>query len=232
MSDLSTLRFFSTPAHNCSYLEGQEATTLFVDPHARVSTRLYSDLSRMGFRRSGDYLYRPHCRNCDACIPARVDAHRFRTRRRHRRIMAANAGLEVEEMNPAFTPELYRLYSRYIASRHGDGDMFPPSEEQFTSFLMSSWSDTRFFCFREDERLLAVAVTDFLEDGLSAVYTFFEPSLPKRSRGTWAILWQIEHCRRMGLPWLYLGYWISECQRMRYKDDFQPLQLLRNGKWQ
>ncbi len=232
MSDLSTLRFFSTPAHTCSYLEDREATTLFVDPHARITNRLYTDLSRMGFRRSGDYLYRPHCRGCDACIPARVDTRYFSPRRRHRRILRANRDLRVERIEPVYTPELYRLYSRYIESRHGNGDMYPPSQEQFTSFLMSRWSDTAFYCFREGDRLRAVAVTDRLEDGLSAVYTFFEPELPRRSLGTWAILWQIEECRRQGLPWLYLGYWISACAKMRYKDDFRPLQLLRNGRWE
>lgn len=231
MTDLSTLRFFSTPAHNCSYLEDRQATTLFVDPAARVTPRLYRDLSRLGFRRSGDYLYRPHCGQCQACIPVRIPVQRFVPRRRHRRILRRNADLRVEVIAPRFDLELYRLYARYIESRHGDGDMYPPSEEQFASFLMSGWSDTRFCCFYQGERLVAVAVVDCLEDSLSAVYTFFEPDLPERSLGTFAILWQIDWCRRQHIPWLYLGYWIRNCQKMRYKEQFRPLELFRQGRW-
>ena len=232
MSDLATLRFFSTPAHACSYLEDHQATTLFVDPHARITPALYNDLTRMGFRRSGDYLYRPHCGPCQACIPARVRVMDFAPNRSQRRIMARNQRLRVEVVEPRFTNELYQLYSRYIERRHGDGDMFPPSQEQFASFLMSSWSDTRFCCFRdEDDQLLAVAVMDQLADGLSAVYTFYEPNRPELSLGTYAILWQIRHCRDKALPHLYLGYWIRRCRKMRYKEAFQPLELLRQDVW-
>ncbi|MCH8542966.1 MAG: arginyltransferase [Alcanivorax sp.] len=232
MSDLATLRFFSTPAHACSYLEDHQATTLFVDPHARITPALYSDLTRMGFRRSGDYLYRPHCGPCQACIPARVRVMDFVPNRSQRRIIKRNEGLRVEVVEPRFTNELYQLYSRYIERRHGDGDMFPPSQEQFASFLMSSWSETRFCCFRDqDDQLLAVAVMDQLADGLSAVYTFYEPNLPELSLGTYAILWQIRHCREKALPHLYLGYWIRRCRKMRYKEAFQPLELLRQDVW-
>lgn len=232
MSNLATLRFFSTPAHACSYLEEREASTIFVDPQARITHRLYSQLSDMGFRRSGDYIYRPHCQHCNACIAARIDVANFQTRRRHKRIWKANQDLQIETIKPRFSRELYHLYSRYIEVRHGDGDMFPPSQEQFASFLMSSWSDSRFHCFRKDDQLLAVAVTDQLDHGLSAVYTFFDPDAENRSLGTLAILWQIEHARELGLPWVYLGYWIADCQKMSYKSDFQPLQLLQDNQWQ
>lgn len=231
MTDLSTLRFFSTPAHSCSYLEDRQATTLFVDPGARITPGLYRDLSRLGFRRSGDYLYRPHCSHCQACIPVRIPVDRFSPRRRHRRILKRNEDLRVDVIAPRFDRELYLLYARYIESRHGDGDMFPPSEEQFASFLMSDWSDTRFCCFRLDGKLVAVAVIDVLEDSLSAVYTFFEPELPARSLGTFAILWQIEYCRAQQIPWLYLGYWIRSCQKMRYKEQFRPLEIFHHGRW-
>lgn len=232
MSDLATLRFFSTPAHACSYLEEHQATTLFVDPHARITPRLYADLTQLGFRRSGDYLYRPHCGTCQACIPARVRVADFEPNRSQRRIQRRNKGLRVEVIAPRFTNELYQLYSRYIERRHGDGDMFPPSQEQFASFLMSSWSDTRFCCFRDEhDTLLAVAVVDQLDDGLSAVYTFYDPEYPGRSLGSQAILWQIQHCRDKGLAYLYLGYWIRRCRKMRYKQQFQPLELLCNDVW-
>lgn len=231
MSNLSTLRFFTTPAHNCSYLEDRQATTLFVDPQARITPELYSELSLMGFRRSGDFLYRPHCAGCNACIPARIPVNRFQARRRHRRTWKANADIQARREPARFDPEYYQLYARYIERRHVDGDMYPPSEEQFQSFLMSSWSDTRFYGFRRGDELLGVAVTDRLEDGLSAVYTFFHPDFTERSLGNLAILWQIEECRRLGLPYLYLGYWVRECEKMAYKSDFHPLEILIDGVW-
>lgn len=232
MSDLSELRFFRTPAHPCSYLEGRQAATLFVDPQTPLDARLYSELSRLGFRRSGDYLYRPHCEGCQACIPARVRVADFRPRRRHRRLIKRNSDLSVSEEPARYTREIYRLYARYIDQRHGDGDMFPPSEEQFTGFLTCDWADTRFHCFRDpDDRLLAVAVTDHLDDGLSAVYTFFDPDQEARGLGVNALLWQIQASHRLGLPYLYLGYWIRQCQKMSYKSQYQPLELLRDGRW-
>lgn len=231
MTDLSTLRFFSTPAHACSYLEDRQATTLFVDPNANITPELYRELSGLGFRRSGDYLYRPHCKGCQACIPVRIPVADFSARRRHKRILKRNAAMQVEVIPARFSQELYRLYARYIESRHGDGDMFPPSEEQFASFLMSDWSDTRFCCFRRHGQLVAVAVIDRLRDGLSAVYTFFEPNMPELSLGTYAILWQIDYCLEQGLPQLYLGYWIRDCQKMRYKDQFAPLEYFADGHW-
>ena len=232
MTDLSTLRFFRTPAHPCSYLEEREAVTLFVDPATPMTPALYSALSQRGFRRSGEFLYRPHCQGCNACIPVRIPVSRFQWRRRHRRLLARNAGVSVESRPARFDREIYALYARYIESRHGDGDMYPPSEEQFTGFLISHWSDTRFYCFREDQRLLAVAVVDRLHDGLSAVYTFYDPEQRARGLGNLAVLWQLERCHREGLPYLYLGYWVEECRKMAYKGEFRPLEQLRDNHWQ
>ncbi|HEX5679163.1 MAG TPA: arginyltransferase, partial [Alcanivorax sp.] len=156
----------------------------------------------------------------------------FRPRRRHRRLIKRNSDLSVSEEPARYTREIYRLYARYIDQRHGDGDMFPPSEEQFTSFLTCDWADTRFHCFRDpDDTLLAVAVTDHLDDGLSAVYTFFDPDQDGRGLGVNALLWQIQASHRLGLPYLYLGYWIRQCQKMSYKSEYQPLELLRDGHW-
>ena len=232
MSDLSELRFFRTPAHPCSYLEERQAATLFVDTQTRLDAGLYSELSRLGFRRSGDYLYRPHCDGCRACVPARVRVADFQPRRRHKRLRRRNADLTVSEEPARYTREVYSLYARYIDQRHGDGDMFPPSEEQFTSFLTCDWADTRFYCFRDPRRrLVAVAVTDLLDDGLSAVYTFFDPDQPDRGLGVNALLWQIEAAHARGMPYLYLGYWIRQCQKMSYKSQYQPLELLDGGDW-
>ncbi|MDX1805308.1 MAG: arginyltransferase [Alcanivorax sp.] len=232
MTDLSTLRFFRTPAHACSYLEDRQASTLFVDPQATLTPALYSELSQLGFRRSGDYLYRPHCDRCQACIPARIRVGDFHPRRRHRRILKRNNMLVVSREPARFSREFYRLYASYIDHRHGDGDMYPPSEEQFNNFLICDWAATEFYCFREQGQLRAVAVTDRLDDGLSAVYTFFDPTLQDRSLGVMALLWQIDQCRRLNLPYLYLGYWIRQCQKMNYKSQYRPLELLVHGHWQ
>jgi leucyl-tRNA---protein transferase len=228
---LANVRVFATYPHNCSYLPGEQATTLFVDPSTRIDSRMYSQLSNIGFRRSGPHLYRPHCVACNACVPARVNVEHFRLSRSQRRIMQRNADLEVREIERIDTAEHFALYSRYIHERHRDGDMYPPDREQFNSFLTREWGCTRFVEFRDTERPLAVAVLDQIESGLSAIYTFFDPDQSQRSLGTHVILWQIERARQLDLPALYLGYWIRNCRKMNYKTKFRPIELLVNGKW-
>lgn len=226
------VKFFSTTAHPCSYLEGEQAITLFADPKSRMDGRLYSELSDLGFRRSGNYVYRPHCSHCNACVPVRIPVGRFAANRQQARVLKRNADVTVRAVPATFHPEHYQLYERYISERHSDGDMYPPSEEQFNSFLTSDWSETRFYEFRDGAgKLLAVAVCDLLDDGLSAVYTFFDPDEEKRSLGTLAILWEIGETRRLGLSSLYLGYWIKHCQKMAYKIAYRPIELLINNEW-
>lgn len=225
------VKFFSTTAHPCSYLEGEQAITLFADPKSRMDGRLYSELSDLGFRRSGNYVYRPHCSHCNACVPVRLPVDRFRPNRTQSRVWKRNADLTVRSVPSDYNPEYYALYERYITERHSDGDMYPPSEEQFRSFLTSDWSDTRFYEFRAGDRLVAVAVCDLLDEGLSAVYTFYDPDEEKRSLGAYAILWEIEETRRLRLPSLYLGYWIKHCQKMAYKIAYRPIELLINNEW-
>lgn len=225
------VKFFSTTAHACSYLDGEQAITLFADPKSRMDQRLYSDLSDLGFRRSGNYVYRPHCSHCNACVAVRIPVERFAPNRQQLRVWKRNADLTARELQPAYREDHYRLYERYISERHSDGDMYPPSMEQFNSFLTSEWSETRFFEFRAGSRLVAVAVCDLLESGLSAVYTFYDPDEAKRSLGTYAILWQIEEARRRQLDFVYLGYWIKNSQKMNYKIAFRPIELLINNEW-
>ena len=127
--------------------------------------------------------------------------------------------------------EAYNLYHRYICERHADGDMYPPDRGQYEAFLNSVWECTRYFRFYDKDKLVAVAVVDVLEDGLSAIYTFFDPDAEQRSLGAYAILWQIEKTREMGLDYLYLGYWIRDCRKMSYKTDYRPLQLYIKSRW-
>lgn len=231
MTAANGLKFFSTSAHPCSYLPEQQAVTLFADPKSKLSEHIYSELSDLGFRRSGNYLYRPHCGPCQACVPVRIPVDRFAPSRSQQRNWKLNQDLEVSQRAPVFDEEHYALYERYIRERHFDGDMFPPSEEQYRSFLNSDWCNTRFYEFRLHGRLLAVAACDQLEQGLSAVYTFYDPDEGKRGLGTYAVLWQIEETRRLGLYALYLGYWIKNCQKMRYKIAYRPIELLINHEW-
>lgn len=228
---LANVRVFATYPHDCSYLQGEQATTLFVDPSTPIDARIYSQLSHIGFRRSGPHLYRPHCASCNACVPARVPVQLFRPNRSQRRIVARNRDLEIEVVNEIHTEEHFDLYSRYIEQRHRDGDMYPPDREQYASFLTREWGSTSFVEFRAAGTLIAVAVLDRIDNGLSAIYTYFDPEQSQRSLGSFVILWQIERTRELGLSALYLGYWIRNCRKMNYKTRFRPIELLANGHW-
>lgn len=231
MTSLTELRFFTTPSHECSYLDDKQAITLFVDPLALVDKNLYSELSSVGFRRSGSHIYRPYCQSCSACIPVRVPVSRFALKRRHRRVLKSNSDLTVTRMPPAMNDEYFALYDRYITQRHSDGDMYPASKEQFESFLVEGRPEASFYEFRESGQLVSVAVADELNDGLSAIYTFFEPEMQSRALGVHAILCLIEETKQLGLAHLYLGYWIKECQKMNYKMEYKPIELYVNNGW-
>ncbi|MEL7045857.1 MAG: arginyltransferase [Pseudomonadota bacterium] len=232
-SSLRDLKVYTTYPHRCSYLEGEEATTLFIDPRQSVDQTLYSNLSMLGFRRSGNHIYRPHCSHCNACIPARIPVEDFQPNRNQRRCLKRNADLDVEMRRDIVgDDESYELYDRYIRQRHADGDMFPPDRDQFESFLNDPWGCTEYLQFRCGGRLVAVAVVDVMIDGLSAIYTFYDPDEDARGLGRFAILWQIQRCHSEGLPFVYLGYWIRNCRKMAYKADYQPLEVLVNNQWQ
>lgn len=232
MTASSGIKFFSTPPHDCSYLDDQRAITLFADPQAPMNSTLYGQLSLYGFRRSGNYIYRPQCQECQACIPVRIPVAEFVPNRQQKRSARYNTDLEVSAVSANFVQEHYDLYAKYIHMRHSDGDMFPPSIAQYVSFLFSDWCNTRLIEFRSGERLLAVAVCDYLRNGLSAVYTFYDPDEERRSLGTVAVLWQIREAIRLGLPYVYLGYWVKESPKMAYKTRFQPLEAFIGQRWQ
>ncbi len=231
MTDLSNLQLFTTQEHDCSYLPDQVATTLFVDPNHPIDQDLYSHLSRLGFRRSGGNIYRPYCTDCQACLPARVTVNQFNPKRGQRRCLKRNSDIEAQLTTSIDTPEHYELYARYINTRHSDGDMYPANEEQYRSFLTSEWDVTQYVNFYVNEKLCAVVVMDQLNDGLSAVYTFFDPDMQERSLGVFAILWQIENVKKQGLSYLYLGYWIKQCQKMSYKLNYRPVELFHKQRW-
>lgn len=231
-SSLRDLKVYTTYPHRCSYLEHEEATTLFIDPRQPIDQALYTNLSLLGFRRSGSHIYRPHCAHCNACVPARIPVQRFNPDRNQRRTWQRNADLRVEQTPSIGDEAAFLLYQRYICERHADGDMYPPDREQYESFLSDAWDCTRYFRFLDGEQLIAIAVVDEMLDGLSAIYTFFDPQAAARSLGRYAVLWQIERARAMHLPYLYLGYWIRNCRKMSYKADYRPLELFVDNQWQ
>jgi len=231
MTVLSDLKVFATHPHSCGYLEDEQATTLFIDPEATIDSSTYSQLADIGFRRSGPHIYRPHCGSCKACIPARVPVESFKPSRRQRRIIKRNKDLSVVEIDNISDPACYDLYQRYINARHQDGDMYPPSYEQYIGFLTDDIGNTQYYGFMLEQQLIAVAVTDKMVNGLSAIYTFFDPDMDKRSLGVYGVLWQIEQCQRLQLDYVYLGYWIKGCRKMSYKTDYRPLQLFLENRW-
>ncbi len=224
-------RLFRTGPHACGYKRRQLAGTVFVDPSLPMDRRLYSQLSEAGFRRSGAHFYRPDCVNCRACIPLRIPVADFRPRRRHKRVWNGNRDLEAVEDAIIDDDESYALYRRYIAARHGEGDMYPATREQYHSFIRTATPETLFVKFHLHGELAAVSVADLLEQGLSAIYTWFDPRLARRSLGTYSILWQVRRTLAAGLPHLFLGYWIKDCPKMDYKKDFRPFELLLDGEW-
>lgn len=228
---VKTLQFYTTADYPCSYLPERAARSQVAAPTHLIDTEVYGELVQRGFRRSGLFTYRPHCDHCAACLPIRIDVNAFQPTRSQRRVWARQPELAVRITGLRWDDEHFDLYQRYQLDRHPGAGMDDDMQTQYRQFLLTSRVDTRLAEFRDAEGVLQmVSVIDVLEDGLSAVYTFFEPHA-RGSLGTWAILWQVEQCRMAKLPWLYLGYWIQESRKMTYKSAFNPHQLLRSGRW-
>lgn len=227
-----SLRCFITVPFACSYLENREAQNLIMDQDHPLNDQLYANLLDIGFRRSGGHLYRPQCEGCKACISLRLPTRIFKPNRNQRRVWTKNHDLKHHRRNSEFSREHFSLYRRYIEGRHPGSTMQNPTEGEYLGFLTSPAITTHFHEFRLDKKLVAVAVTDRTPNGLSAVYTFYDPDYRDRSLGTYAILWQIHLAQRLKLPWLYLGYWVKECDKMRYKNKFRPCEGYFDGQWQ
>jgi leucyl-tRNA---protein transferase len=231
MTAAGQIRVFQTAEHPCGYWPQRRARDIVLDPDSRALPTVYPSALAQGFRRSGGHVYRPQCAACMACVPVRIAVDRFAPNRSQRRCLARNADLGVELLAVDRAPEVFELYSRYLASRHPKGGMDNPRPQDFDAFLTAPWSPTRFLGLRLETQLLAVAVTDVLPTGLSAVYTFFEPEHSARGLGTLAILRQVEWAKREGLKHLYLGFWLQDHPKMDYKKNFAGLEQLVGSDW-
>lgn len=226
------ISFYLTPLHPCSYFPERQARTQFMGPNQVPDANLYQTLIDQGFRRTGRHLYRPACIGCADCQSLRLPVARFRPDRQQRRAMQKVEGrLKVVAHAFEYRQAHFSLYERYLSSRHGDGDMANPTPDDYLDFLHADWSKTLLIELSLDKRLMAVAVTDLLPCGLSAVYSFFEPELESCSPGVLCILAQLSLAQELGKDFLYLGYWIPGCRKMAYKNRYRPHQLYINGDW-
>ena len=228
----SLLQFYATSPYPCSYLPGRDARSQVATPTHLIDAEVYSTLVRRGFRRSGAFTYRPHCINCKACIPVRLPVAELQYSRAQRRAIRNHADLTIRQRPLAFFAEHYALYTRYQNARHAGGGMDEDGHEQYAHFLLQSNVDTRLIEFSDGDAVRMVSIIDVLEDGLSSVYTFYDPDVAGASFGTYNILWQARQCNALDLPYLYLGYWIAESRKMAYKSRFSPIEGLIDGRWQ
>ena len=226
-----SIPLYLAEAHACSYLAQHNAQFAYIHPDFPLSTELYSQLIEQGFRRSGSHVYQPSCTACKKCTSVRLAVNDFQPSRQQRRTLRSNIDIQVRIKPATFEQQHFDLYLLYQKNRHTDSSMASATKDDYINFLSSEWCNTLFVEFSYAGKLAGIAVVDLLDNALSAVYTFFDPRFSKRSLGVYAVLWQIEHAKSLGMEWVYLGYWVEQCQKMSYKINYQPLQGLVEKEW-
>lgn len=227
-------QFYVTAPQPCPYLDGRMERKLFTALQGENADRLNDSLSQQGFRRSQNVLYRPSCAECSACLSARIKVDEFSPTRSQRRTFNRNIDLKRKATSPWASEEQYELFRRYLDSRHADGGMADMDVFEFAAMIEETPIRSRVLEYAEgdDDSLIGVSLTDVLSDGLSMVYSFYAPDVPRRSMGTYMILDHIEIARDAGLPYVYLGYWVPGSQKMGYKSKFSGLEVYAGGAWQ
>ncbi len=224
-------QFYVTAPQPCPYLEGRMERKLFTALQGDTATKLNDALSKQGFRRSQNVLYRPSCSECSACMSARIDVSQFSPSRSQRRVQKRTAHLARRATSPWATEEQYALFRQYLDGRHATGGMADMDMFEFAAMVEETPIRSRLIEYEEDQQLRAVCLTDILDDGLSMVYSFFDPAFEKLSLGTYIILDHIAIAQELGLPYVYLGYWVPGSPKMDYKAKFKGLEVYRDGAW-
>lgn len=224
--------FFATAPLPCPYLEGRLERRVVTELVGRDAAALHDALTHAGFRRSHAIVYAPACTGCDACVPLRIVARDFRPTRTQKRVGRRNRAFEVREQPPIATAEQFDLFVRYQNRRHADGDMANMDYDDFRALIEDTPVETAMVEVRDGDGVLAAAVlADRIEDGLSAVYSFYDPARETDSLGTFMILWLVERARALRLPYVYLGFWIADCRKMSYKSKFSPVEARGKDGW-
>jgi arginyl-tRNA--protein-N-Asp/Glu arginylyltransferase len=222
--------YLSAP-HDCPYISGEAATSLLLDPASPVSDQMFSVAIESGFRRSGKTVYRPHCAECQACKSVKIGVQNSRLNRSQKRTLKRNRDIHTQFVEPMFDEHHFQLYCRYQAWKHPGDSMDHGDRLKYEDSLIRSSVQSVFLEFHLEQKLVAISVVDVAAQGLSAVYTFFEPELAGRSLGRFAVLTLINKAREMGLNYVYLGYWINDCEKMSYKSEYRPLLMYDGSSW-
>ena len=226
------IQFYTTTKYNCSYIDKMDAQSLVVTPYKSINQSIFQDLIEKGFRRSGQYIYKPNCKSCTACIPIRLPVQKFLFSKTQKRIYKKHGYFKVREAPLAFKQKHFDLYLKYQNKRHSYINNDQNSLDDYNDFLIKSNVKSKFIEFWDGDSLKIVSIVDIVSDGISAVYTFYDPDDEKVSYGTYSIIWLINWCKAQQLKYLYLGYWIGECDKMKYKTNFKPYELYIKGYWQ